>query len=96
VIAVIKSTSSVLRTAVHATLGVISMPVQVGSARNAWEALRAIRERTSPPASVSESLPPITAVRAPLGKHAALTGNRRSVITIDLPASDSPISGSGC
>jgi hypothetical protein len=48
-IAVIESPSSMLRAAIRAGLGVISVPVQAGSLRNARDALRAICERGSHP-----------------------------------------------
>jgi len=65
VIAVIKSGQSMLRTVVHATVGVLSVPVQVGSVKNARNALQAIRQRTSTPAA------PAPLVRSRVGGSAA-------------------------
>lgn len=78
-----------LRTVVRATLGVISVPVQAGSLRNARDALHAIGARTCATAAAKEHRASTPGYPSNLRGSAALTGDRRSVITVHLPNSDS-------
>jgi hypothetical protein len=93
---VIKSASSVLSTAVRASLGVISAPVQAGSLRNARDGLRAICARTSTRTPALGYPPPTPTTGGHPGQQtAALSRSGRSVVTIELPSRDSRASDRG-